>query len=105
VTPGTGTNTGTGATSSTFADWPGGSGWTVIIESASSLAKAEKVATAAQGKGQTVGILHSDAYSSLNPGYYVVFTQKYSSQSAANSGRDAIKSDYPDAYVRRVKPS
>jgi hypothetical protein len=104
ATGGTNSQTG-GGTSSSFPDWPGGSGWTVIIESASDLSKAEKVATAAQGKGHTVGILHSDDYSSLNPGYYVVFTQKYGSQSAANSGRDAIKSDYPDAYVRRVKPS
>jgi septal ring-binding cell division protein DamX len=99
ATPNSGSGTG-----STFADWPGGSGWTVIIESASTQSKAESVATAAQGKGHTVGILHSDDYSSLNPGYYVVYTEKYSSESAANAGRDAIKSDYPDAYVRRVKP-
>jgi hypothetical protein len=96
-------NSGTG-TGSTFADWPGGSGWTVIIESASTQSKAESVATSAQGKGHTVGILHSDDYSSLNPGYYVVFTEKYSSESAAEDGQKAIKSDYPDAYVRRVKP-
>ena len=37
-------------------------------------------------------------------GYYVVFTQKYSTQSAAQAGRNSIKSDYPDAYLRRVKP-
>jgi hypothetical protein len=94
----------TGATSSQFSDWPGGKGWTVIIESASNLSKAESVATSAQGKGHTVGILHSDDYSSLNPGYYVVFTEKYSSQSAAETGRDGIKGDYPDAYVRQVTP-
>jgi ribosomal protein S27AE len=93
----------TGATSSSFPDWPGGTGWTVFIESATTLSKAESVATSAQGKGNTVGILHSDSYSSLNPGYYVVFTEKYSSESAAEDGRDAIKADYPDAYVRKVK--
>jgi predicted nucleic acid-binding Zn ribbon protein len=96
-------NTGTGSGSSTFANWPGGTGWTVIIESAATQAKAETVATAAQGKGHTVGILHSDDYSSLNPGYYVVFTEKYASKSAANAGQSAIRSDYPDAYVRQVK--
>jgi hypothetical protein len=98
------TNSGssTGATSSKFPDWPGGTGWTVFIESATSLSKAESVATEAQGKGETVGILHSDDYSSLNPGYYVVFTEKYDSQSAAQDARDSIKSDYPDAYVRKV---
>jgi hypothetical protein len=96
-----GTGSGSG---STFSEWPGGSGYTVIIESASTQSKAESVATEAQGKGHTVGILHSDDFSSLNPGYYVVFTEKYSSESEAVTGLDAIKSDYPDAYVRRVKP-
>jgi hypothetical protein len=76
----------------------------VIIESATKQSKADGVATAAQGKGHTVGVLHSDDYSSLNPGYYVVFTEKYSSQSAAQAGLKSIKSDYPDAYLRRVKP-
>jgi cell division septation protein DedD len=102
ATPSPNSTTGTGASS--FADWPGGTGWTVIIESATARAKAETVATEAQGKGHTVGILHSDDYSSLNPGYYVVFTQKYASRKAAQAGRDLIKGDYPDAYVRRVKP-
>jgi predicted nucleic acid-binding Zn ribbon protein len=96
-------NGGTGA-GSTFTAWPGGSGWTVIIESASTQSKAESVATSAQGKGHTVGILNSGDYSSLNPGYYVVFTEKYSSKSAAEDGLSSIKSDYPDAYVRQVKP-
>jgi hypothetical protein len=105
VTPGaTPTPQGNTGTGSTFAGWPGGSGWTVIIESAKTQAKADGVATAAQGKGHTVGVLHSDDYSSLNPGYYVVFTQKYGSQRDAKAGLDTIKSDYPDAYVRRVKP-
>jgi hypothetical protein len=100
----TGSGSGTtGATSSQFPDWPGGTGWTVFIESATSLSKAESVATSAQGKGHTVGILHSDQYSSLNPGYYVVFTEKYDSQSAAVTARDSIKADYPDAYVRKVQ--
>jgi predicted nucleic acid-binding Zn ribbon protein len=96
-------NSGTDS-GSTFTEWPGGSGYTVIIESASTQSKAESVATEAQGQGHTVGILHSDDYSSLNPGYYVVFTEKYSSESEAQTGLDAIKSDYPDAYVRRVAP-
>jgi hypothetical protein len=98
------TSSGSGDTSSQFSDWPGGNGFTVIIESAKTLSKAERVATSAQGKGHTVGILHSDDYSSLNPGYYVVFTEKYSSESAAESGLHDIKSDYPDAYVRHVTP-
>src|SRR5262245_45455177 len=75
-------NTGTDS-GSTFTAWPGGDGWTVIIASKTSQSEAETVATEAQGNGMTVGILSSDDYSSLNPGYQVVFTEKFDSKSAA----------------------
>lgn len=92
-------DTGTG---STFSGWPGGDGWTVFIASKTSQSEAESFATEAQGKGHTVGILNSSDYSSLNPGYYVVFTEKYDSESAAEDTLDSVQSDYPDAYVREV---
>jgi hypothetical protein len=95
-------NTGTD-TGSTFTGWPGGDGWTVIIASKGSQSAAESIATEAQGKGLTVGILKSDDYSSLNPGYHVVFTQKFDSKSAAEDSLSDVQSDYPDAYVRQVK--
>jgi SPOR domain len=102
TTPDTGTSSGDSFGG--FPGWPGGSGWTVIIESAGTPSKAESVATKAQSSGQTVGILKSDDYSSLNPGYYVVFTSKHSSRKAAQDELNGLVSDYPDAYVRQVSP-
>jgi ribulose bisphosphate carboxylase small subunit len=61
------------------------------------------VAQDAQSKGKTVGILESSNYSSLNGGYWVVFSGDYSSKSAAEADLDGIRADYPDAYVRRIK--
>ena len=90
-------------TGSTFTGWPGGDGWTVIIASKGSQSAAESIATEAQGKGLTVGILNSSDYSSLNPGYHVVFTEKFDSKSAAEDSLSDVQSDYPDAYVRQVK--
>jgi len=95
-------NTGTD-TGSTFTGWPGGTGWTVIIASKNSQSAAETVATEAQGKGLTVGILKSDDYSSLNPGYQVVFTEKFDSKSAAEDTLSDVRKDYADAYVKEVK--
>jgi predicted nucleic acid-binding Zn ribbon protein len=95
-------NTGTD-TGSTFSGWPGGDGWTVIIASKGSQSAAETIATEAQGKGLTVGILDSSDFSSLNPGYQVVFTEKFGSKSEAQDSLGDVQSDYPDAYVRQVK--
>ena len=75
----------------------------MIIASKSSQSAAESVATDAQGKGLTVGILNSSDFSSLNPGYQVVFTEKFDSKSAAQDSLDSVQSDFPDAYVREVK--
>jgi predicted nucleic acid-binding Zn ribbon protein len=101
ATPDEGGNTGSGS-GSTFSSWPGGDGWTVIIASKGSQSEAETIATEAQGKGLTVGILDSSKFSSLNPGYQVVFTEKFDSKSAAEDSLSDVQSDYPDAYVREV---
>jgi hypothetical protein len=90
------------APSSTFPGWSGTDGYTVIIESNETLEGAETVAQEAQDSGHTVGILNSDDYSSLNGGYYVVFSGEYTSEDDAEASLDSLKSDYADAYVRRV---
>ena len=92
-----------GGTVGNFPGWTSGDGWTIIIESATSQSKAETVATEAQGKGLTVGILHSDDYSSLNAGYWVVFSGTYTSKKDAQASLSAAQKDYHDAYVREVK--
>jgi SPOR domain len=90
-------------TTGSFAGWTGGNGWTIIIESATSQSKAESVAQDAQSQGLTPGILKSDDYSSLNAGYWVVFTGQYASKSEAQDALDSAQAKYPDAYVRQIK--
>ena len=94
-TPG-GSNTGT---SGGLAEWPEGkSAWTVVLASTGSRAEAEKKAQAA---GADAGVLHSDDYSSLRKGYWVVFAGQYADQEAAQS---AAEGKGGDAYARRVVP-
>jgi septal ring-binding cell division protein DamX len=90
-------------TSSSFPDWSGTDGYTVIIKSATSLSAAERAARSAEEKGHSVGILNSDDYASLNGGYYVVFVGEYATKSEAEDALAGVKADFPDAYVRQVK--
>jgi hypothetical protein len=89
--------------------WPAGrSGWTVVLNSiptSSGRAFAQTQARAALRSGlRQVGILDSSVYSSLHPGYYVVFSGIYgSSADATTSGLSAARSHgYPRAYIRRI---
>jgi septal ring-binding cell division protein DamX len=92
------------AGSGTFPGWTGSDGdYTIIIESADSQSGAEKVAQKAQDGGLTVGILNSDDYSSLNGGYWVVFSGDYSSKSDAQADLDGVRDSFKDAYVRQIK--
>jgi len=103
ATPDTGTTEG--GSGSTFPAWTGNDGdYTIIVESADSQSGADKVAQQASDKGLSdVGILQSSDYSSLNGGYYVVFTGVYTSKSDAESALSGVRSDFKDAYVRQIK--
>jgi septal ring-binding cell division protein DamX len=96
-------NTGTG-TGSTFPGWTGQDGdYTVIIKSSTTRSGAEATAQQAQNAGEDVGILKSDDYSSLNKGYYVVFSGVYATEDEAEAALDDLKSSYHDAYIRQIK--
>ncbi|HEX6490062.1 MAG TPA: zinc ribbon domain-containing protein [Gaiellaceae bacterium] len=88
--------------------WPAGqSGWTVVLQSLPTsngrpFALAQARAAIQSGLGE-VGILDSSHYSSLHPGYYVLFSGIYSSAAAANAAATAAQSHgYPRAYPRRI---
>jgi len=99
------TGTGTGTGTATIAEWPAGkTAWTVILESATSKSAAEQKAQELSSAGTSVGILRSDDYSSLNKGYWVVFSGQYDSQSAAASALPGLQAQVPLAYVRHVVP-
>jgi septal ring-binding cell division protein DamX len=100
-----GTTSGTISTPSTnYPTWTGTDGdYTIIIESATSVSKAEGVAKTAQDGGKSPGILNSDDFSSLNGGYYVVFVGDYSSKKDAQAALSDVQSDFSDAYVKQIK--
>jgi hypothetical protein len=87
------------------ADWPSGkSGWTVVLASKTSESQANDQAEQFAGEGiSNVGVLHSDDFSSLKPGFWVVFSGQYDSQSEASDALDGI--DAKDAYIRRIAPN
>ena len=89
--------------------WPAGaSGYTLILSSipkqAGGLAKAVSEARKARSQGLTqVGVLNSDGFSSLHPGYWVVFSGIDGSYSQANARlARAHAAGYGAGYPRRV---
>jgi len=88
--------------------WPRGrTGWTLVLTSypkAGGRDAALATATrAAKARLPDVGILDSDRFSSLHPGYLVVFSGIYGSQSRAEAAlRTARASGFAGAYARPV---
>jgi hypothetical protein len=94
-----------GGGGSADAKWPSGkSGWTVVLASDTSESDARSKAKGfAADRISGVGVLHSDDFSSLKAGYWVVFTGRYDSQSEASDALDGIEAK--DAYIRRIEPA
>jgi hypothetical protein len=91
-----------------LTQWPAGRvGWTVVLESiptsaGRSVALARAHAAISAGLPQ-VGILVSAQYSSLHPGYYVVFSGIYGSQGSANAAAStAAGKGFGAAYSRQI---
>jgi hypothetical protein len=89
-------------------EWPRGrGGWTLVLASLPTSAKREaalaKARQALAAGLPQVGVLDSSRYSSLHPGYFVVFSGFYSSLSAAQTAASrAADAGYGNAYARRV---
>jgi hypothetical protein len=94
-----------GGGGSDIAEWPSGkSGWTVVLASKTSESEAQDTAEQFADDGiADVGVLHSDDFSSLKAGFWVVYAGEYDSQSAASDALDGI--DARDAYIRRIAPN
>ncbi len=92
----------------TLTEWPQGrSGWTLVLASlptsAGRPAAVAKAREALQAGVPEVGVLDSSKYSSLHPGYYVVFSGIYPSIGEAQDAvSKAASSGYENAYARRV---
>lgn len=94
----------------TLVPWPAArSGWTIVLDSLPSVnGRAPALAEARQALHlglKKVGVLDSSKFSSLHPGYFVVFFGIYDTQAAAQSAViDAHQKGYGGAYPRRITP-
>jgi hypothetical protein len=88
--------------------WPAGQGgYTVVLSSIPTTAgrprAVRKARQASSGGLADVGVLDSGDFSSLHPGYYVVFSGVYNTladaRAAANDARDR---GFPQAYARQI---
>jgi len=94
----------------TLVPWPAAkSGWTIVIDSVPSTnGRTGAVAEAKQALRlgmKEVGVLDSSRFSSLHPGYFVVFSGIYDSEPAAQSHIiEAHRRGYRNPYPRRITP-
>jgi hypothetical protein len=93
----------------TLTAWPAGqSGYTVVLESvpASSSGRAlalDRARSASRAGLPQVGVLDSSRYSSLHPGYSVVFSGIYDSRDEADRALAAANAKgFSAAYVRQI---
>jgi hypothetical protein len=92
---------------STLTEWTASDGYTIVlasIPSANGRANAEAFAKQALAKGLLhVGVLDSQNFSSLHPGYFVVFSGFYRSNGAAASHISQVEAaGLGPAYARRI---
>ena len=89
-------------------EWPQSrNGWTLVLASlptsAGRPAAVGKAREAIRAGLSDVGVLDSSEYSSLHPGYYVVFAGVYPTIGAAQDAvSKAAQAGYENAYARRV---
>jgi serine/threonine-protein kinase len=85
--------------------WLGGTGYTAILASVSTEAEAKAKQQQATNSGIDTGVLYSSDYSSLRPGYWVVFSGDFPSNAEANTrALQAKAAGFSDAYPRYVAP-
>ena len=88
--------------------WPTGrNGWTIVLFSypvtGGTAAPYSTAARAAHGGLPEVGVLDSNQFSSLHPGYYVVFSGIYSSPGDAETAlRTVHATGFASAYTRQI---
>jgi hypothetical protein len=90
-----------------FDSWPDGvSAWTVVLASEASKGLAESAVEKAKriaSHGLNIGVLHSDDYSSLQPGFWVAFAGQFDSVDEAQQAADRYRSQFPTAYQRFIE--
>ncbi len=111
TTDGTTTATTTRAATRRLIEWPRGrSGWALVLASVPTSGGRDPAVARARDALEAdlpqVGVLDSSRFSSLHPGYYVVFSGVYGSLSEAQDAASrAADAGYGNAYARRITPS
>ena len=88
------------------AEWPSGkTAYTVVLVSATSRNAADAKAEQAAKRGIDAGVLRSDDFSSLRPGYWVVFAGQFDTSEEATRAADRYaEQGFGGGYPRQVKP-
>jgi hypothetical protein len=108
--PGTPTKPPSSTGSAALATWPAGKrGWTIVLDSVpTSNGRAPAAAEARQALHvgmKQVGVLDSGQFSSLHPGYFVIFAGIYATEAEAQSHViDAHRHGYRGPYPRPISP-
>ncbi|MEX2449181.1 MAG: protein kinase [Solirubrobacterales bacterium] len=104
LTPGFSSNSGSSA-GTDLGDWPGGNGYSAMLGAFSSEWRAQDRQREASERGLDAGVLYSSNFSSLKPGYWIVFSGSFASSSeAAERTQRARSLGYSDSYPRFVSP-
>ena len=90
-----------------LTEWPARDGYTVVLTSiparGTGLDDARSKVKAARSSGvRDVGIIVSSRFSSLHPGYYVVFAGVFDSLDDAQTATNRLSGRYPNAYARQI---
>lgn len=87
--------------------WPDGiNAWTVVLASETTKGLAESAVEKAKriaSHGLNIGVLHSNNYVSLRPGYWVAFAGQFDSVDEAQQVADRYHSQFPTAYQRFIE--
>jgi hypothetical protein len=86
------------------SDWPSGeTAWTALLSSVRSESDARAAKARLASSGEPAGVLFSSDHPGLRPGYWVVFSGSYSSESAAEAQARKLSGSWPGAYARRIQ--
>ena len=101
TTPSTPPPAGGGA----VAEWPAGeTAFTIVLASTDTRGRAEAKARDAVERGIPAGVLRSDDYSSLKPGFWVVFAGQYATSAKAEADIEKYAGmGFGGGYPRQVK--
>jgi hypothetical protein len=86
--------------------WPAGrNGFTVVVASMGDLASARKAAQQLRATGTRAGVLRSNDFTSLEPGFWIVFSGVYGGRPQAERAAFRLARAYPGAFPQFVNGS